>query len=683
MREIKYITQRKQNRLRLISFYIIFILFIDKLSLLFCDGDNILNQPLEDRGNNENNGNKKEKEEENIESTTYIDCSFNPECIYNELKHELILSYDKTESNYLKIETNNSYSFQLTTVYNQIDSLLNHSRSEFSIIDLKECAKKLNKENGREEDADLIILKYENEKQIEVNKKSIQYEIYNPETKEKMDLSVCSDIKIDIYIPIQLNIETKKIYEDLNRKGYNLFDKTNKFYTDICTPFTSKYGTDILLSDRFNDFFIPNQLNCQKYCEYSDYLAGSEYLKCECNVVNEEKIETIEPEKVTAKSILEPFYNTLKYSNYKVLKCHKLVFRKQTLYKNKGSFLSLIYFLGFFITFLIFCFKRFIYITEEINKLFIKEKIEKNEDKNNMIKNRKKLKNKKINVYKSKKIKNIKLRNKKKLKNKNISNNDKFIIKSNNLIMNKISEQKENQLDVEKQEILSDYSNYELNDLDYESAIKYDNRNFFQIYFYYLKREHIIFFTFFNCNDFNIFSIKLSKFFLAICTDMAFNVFFFSDKSMHTVYIDKGEHDFIEQLAQMIYSTIVSQILQVFINYLTMTDITYYSIKELIKDKHINRNEILSTMRCLKFKIIIFFIFAFNLFLFFWYLITTFCSVYENTQIIFIIDSISSFAIELIYPFGLYLIPVCLRIISLKSKNIKFIYKLSDKIPFF
>ena len=63
---------------------------------------------------------------------------------------------------------------------------------------------------------------------------------------------------------------------------------------------------------------------------------------------------------------------------------------------------------------------------------------------------------------------------------------------------------------------------------------------------------------------------------------MAFNVFFFSDESMHNIYNSGGEHDFIGQLAQMIYSTIIGQLLQILINYLTMTDIQYYKIKVLI-----------------------------------------------------------------------------------------------------
>ena len=222
-----------------------------------------------------------------------------------------------------------------------------------------------------------------------------------------------------------------------------------------------------------------------------------------------------------------------------------------------------------------------------------------------------------------------------------------------------------------------------MNDLEYLDAIELDNRNFLRIYFYYLKREHIIFFTFFNLNDYNLFSIKLSKFFLAICTDMAFNVFFFSDESMHNVYTSGGEHDFIGQLAQMIYSTIIGQLLQIFISYLTMTDIQYFKLKELLKEKKLNKKQNILIMKIIKYKIIIFYSFTFLLFMFFWYLISAFCAVYENTQIIFITDSLTSFAMELLYPFILYLIPAGLRLLSLRRKNLKFVYCLSDKIPLF
>ena len=233
-----------------------------------------------------------------------------------------------------------------------------------------------------------------------------------------------------------------------------------------------------------------------------------------------------------------------------------------------------------------------------------------------------------------------------------------------------------------KNEVLSDY---EFNNLEYLIALELDNRKFFRVYWSLLKREHNIIFTFFAWNDYNIFSIKLSKLFFLICTDMAFNVFFFSDESMHNLFESGGEYNFLDQFVQMIYSTIVSQVLQVFLNFLTMTDIHYYQIKEM-KNADINKSNVLSIVNCIKYKIIAFYVFTFLVFLFYWYLIASFCSVYENTQIIFITDSICSFLLGLVYPFAIYFIPTGLRFWSLKAKekkNLKIIYWLSDLIPFF
>ena len=244
------------------------------------------------------------------------------------------------------------------------------------------------------------------------------------------------------------------------------------------------------------------------------------------------------------------------------------------------------------------------------------------------------------------------------------------------------------QLIVEKKEELKTYENlsdYEYNGLEYIIALEIDNRRFLRVYWSLLKREHTIIFTFFAWNDFNIFSIKLSKFFFLICTDMVLNVFFFSDESMHNIYESEGSFDFFDQLAQMIYTTIVSQVLQIFLNYLTMTDIHYYNIKSLKKDV-INKSRVLGIINCIKYKIIAFYVFTFLLFLFYWYTVAAFCAVYHNTQIIFITDSILSFIIGLAYPFILYFIPTGLRFLSLRAKekkNLKIVYKLSDIIPFF
>ena len=55
--------------------------------------------------------------------------------------------------------------------------------------------------------------------------------------------------------------------------------------------------------------------------------------------------------------------------------------------------------------------------------------------------------------------------------------------------------------------------------------------------------------------------------------------------------------------------------------------------------------------------------------MFFWYFVSCFCAAYINTQKILINDTLISFAISMIYPFGLYLIPSILRLITLKPNK--------------
>ena len=73
------------------------------------------------------------------------------------------------------------------------------------------------------------------------------------------------------------------------------------------------------------------------------------------------------------------------------------------------------------------------------------------------------------------------------------------------------------------------------------------------------------------------------------------------------------------------------------------------------------------------------------MFIFYWYLITCFCAVYQNTQIAFIKDSLLSFLLDNLIPFALYLIPTLLRIIALKTNKyrLEIFYKFSNIIPFF
>ena len=691
-----------------------------------------------------------------------------------------------------------------------MDSLNGNDDNKYnlSIIDLGKCEKLLKEENDIDEEIQLIVFKFE-KLTSQASEKNVQYEIYAPNTTQKLDLSICQSTSIDLYIPIALSEETQSLYSQLSNQGYDLFNENDSFYQDVCATYTSENGTDVLLSDRQSDFYDTSENTCQANCQYSAYLSDSQYLKCECDVVND-NIDTQEPEKFTGEVIITSFYNVLKYSNLGVLKCYKLVFDLSVLTNNYGSIIVMVYFLPYFICLLVFIFKEITPLKIDVSKLLLKmplsgqnngqhfnnsiihnknkvtndnrnSNLEKNKNKetkqnniklkNNKNENKNKNeinKNKKSNKsnnksnkstksnksnnkdidnkdnknhqkkndtknkktkfkklaspptkrkngqkYTGKESEGIKLYQRKKNKNKSqktfnskldnvsitihktqsLNSKRRFVETRNNDELNyfkkmnvekKTNNKKEKKGNMNKKEE-EKLSDFELNDLEYLEAIELDKRQFGQIYWATLKREHIILFTFFSWNDYNIIYVKIARFIFLIVTDMAMNVIFFTDDSMHKLYLNYGEYDFVQQIPQIIYSTAISQLLEVFLCFLSLTDKYFYEIKSIKNDKH--RNDIIFRIfRCIKIKLIIFFVFTFILFAFYWYFVSAFCAVYQNTQTTYIKDSVSSYLTGLLYPLALYLIPSSLRMLSFfdsKKKRLKIIYKLSDIIPFF
>ena len=240
--------------------------------------------------------------------------------------------------------------------------------------------------------------------------------------------------------------------------------------------------------------------------------------------------------------------------------------------------------------------------------------------------------------------------------------------------------EKEEEKDKEKEEE-KELDDYEYGDLEYEEAVKLDKRNFFRIYFATIRREHIILFTFFSWNDYNLLYIKIARFIFLMATDIAMNVFFFTDESMHKIFLSYGKYDFVQQIPQIVYSTIVSKLLETFLCFLSMTDKYIYEIK----NEKPNTEVIVKILKCINIKLIFFFVSTFLLFPFYWYTVASFCAVYENTSSVFIKDSLSSFALGCIEPFFIYLIPVSLRFLAIRciKVNLKLVYKLSDIIPLF
>ena len=458
-------------------------------------------------------------------------------------------------------------------------------------------------------------------------------------------------------------------------------------------------------------FYNNNYTTCQSNCDYSSFNAEYKFLKCECKVIVDD-IDINNFDKFS-KKIYKNFYDILKNSNYKTLKCYKLVFNLNHLKKNLGSFVVISFFIVYVCFFIVYMIKGITPLQEETIKTVSDKFTDVNivdlrkmlTDKNmdaNKIKGQKIIEfppKKRKSVVKESELKLEKIEKKKSLK-KSKTHKNKRKSKTENKIEYKndnkeeIAETKKDIIeDTDKKrikkkrnskaKIINDNANndntnmddLDLNNLTYEKAIDLDKRSFTQIYWNKLKSKHLFIYTFFSFNDHNLIYIKISRFFFLICTSMAMNVIFFFDSSMHKIYLDYGKYNFIQQIPQIIYSSIVSLIIEILIGILSYTDKNIYEIRQMKEYSSIQLKKILNSI---KLKLIIYFIITFIFFTFYWYLISSFCAVYSNTQIIYLKDFATSFSLGLLYPFAIQLCFAFLRLMTLKksTKARSFIYKI-------
>ena len=140
-----------------------------------------------------------------------------------------------------------------------------------------------------------------------------------------------------------------------------------------------------------------------------------------------------------------------------------------------------------------------------------------------------------------------------------------------------------------------------------------------------------------------------------------------NEDAIHNIYEDEGEFDFIYQIPQIIYSNVISFVINTLIRFLSLSsEDVIDEKKKRIKSKDRNSKKFFKNM---KIKYIFFFIISF-LFLFsFWFYISCFCYVYSNTQIYLLKDTLISFGLSLVSPIYFYFISSILRICSLQEKN--------------
>ena len=153
---------------------------------------------------------------------------------------------------------------------------------------------------------------------------------------------------------------------------------------------------------------------------------------------------------------------------------------------------------------------------------------------------------------------------------------------------------------------------------------------------------------------------------------------------MHNIYVSNGTFDIAYQLPKIIYSSLISMLLNILLKMLALSNDAVLKFKQNKSEVNINEKG-KSLNKLLSIKFVLYFIISFIFLIFFWYYISMFGAIYRNTQFHLLKDTALSFILSLIYPFGIYLIPGFFRLPALADPNKKkeCLYKFSQILQLF
>ena len=634
----------------------------------------------------------------NIDKTIYnnefqIQKEFKISTVQNIIMTEVNLT--KLNDNDIIINNNNNNEkiiYTITSTSNQENH--NKKKNNKTSIHLGDCENKLKEHYNISKNDNLFILKID--AYLDGMKMpKIEYEVYYPlfnQNLSKLNLSICQNTKINISIPVDISI--------------NEIDKYNAssgLYNDLCYTLTEN-GTDKILKDRRNDFAKNNMTVCEENCKFIYYDNEIKKATCSCSV--KEEISLISDIKINSKMIISNFMDTNNFANFELIKCIHLLFKRKNIFKNTANYLIIVILIISIISIFIVTCHDYINIKNTINNLTNTKQDEKdikitqsnqrkrnkyiitninniNADDNNNNNNfgsgikfmNSILNNNNENPKGMININNENIKKIKKKKKKRASGTNNLIRKKRNKFIyvinpiNNISDKK-----TENEDEINSYIDYELNSLEFKEALRIDKRAYTQYYLSLLRTKHLLLFSFYNNKDYNSKVIKIYIFFFNIVTIYTLNAMFYSETIMHRIYVESGKFNFITQIPEMIYSSLLTSVLNTIMKSLGLFQDNIIKIKKCDKKKIEQKK--LNEIKIIKCKILFFFIINYIFLFFYWVYLGCFCAIYQNTQVHLLKEVLSSFATSLITPFLFNIIPGIFRIPSLKKEKSS-LYKFS------
>ena len=529
-----------------------------------------------------------------------------------------------------KVEPNTSYLIKNKNYTLELKQLNEYNEKSTVNLNFSDCEKKL-----RENLPPDTILRIVQINIPPTNEKSlndqVKYKVYNQNNNE-IDLSICNNTKIYVENKIanssKINIE--EILE-LKNKGIDAFNINDDFFNDICMPYSdNKTNNDMILSDRVNDLF-KNYSVCGDGCEYQSFNETKMAFNCICKIKQEMSEESEEG------NFAPPIKSAFFYSNFGVIKCHKLFFSSKGKSENGGFLALTIIILGHIPIFIFYIINRIYpiqnFLKREMENTGYINKNEENENNNKEIIYRKnppkRVKNSELEE--NNENKSIKFKNKNKsIANNHITNNftNDIMITNNvketeNLELNKRNNQKkprgelnrkgitfnttdenyqyENVSEKDKKdkeehlikinsendiEYIPSNSNYYLDNYNYDEAIRYETRSYLRILFIFLMKTEKILYTFVYEQPLELKYLRISIFLFYISTIIFLNAFFYLSNNISDKYHYKGSNLFLFSLTNNMAICVVSAVLALIIIYFFQILIqSTNQIKRLFKDE--------------------------------------------------------------------------------------------------
>ena len=628
------------------------------------------------------------------ECTEYI--SFNEtedlENLNTKVENEIESIYKKTSTVGLVYNIKNS-TMQIYGVNKK--ETPNHDlimRSNLTYIDLSYCIDKLYKDNNLDDDADIVIVKYDiGDATDSTTINPVEFKLFNSENGEEIsNLNGCKDNSIVISYPLSSilnnfpteseskklrNIEEKEVINlnlrqkflkgkelNLENEEIDSFNIENKLYTDKCYPLKIN-GIDLILEDRVA-YLYPEFTFCESNCVYNRTDFNLERIFCNCSpkdAFNLERQFVSQNTPVDAEKVK----NNQKGS---LLKC---LFKVSNIAHNFGFFYGLIFILveiGLMILTLIYSYKMLYVLIERkfnLNKNCIdldnvendkiSDKIYKNKKKEEIIKTTERVlqedgnppkRNYKYNAndYNKKKDTKKVFEDKKKNKNKTDAVNTEKIEKL------KIEENKDDKIYVsnsqnesyEKSEVsterdIDDENIFDLIEaeekllrVDYDNALKNNKSEILITILTEIIDKIYLIKSIWLLQKYELFSLYFSLYLLWHMLLLSFLSLFYNNSTIHKIWIRDSYPDLSYYLSFGFVSGIIS-----FIIYKALSFLINYNYK-LDEIKNIPKEQTEQLYNKFKFwnkiKLIAYYIVEFALLIIFFLYLISFCGVYTGTQ---------------------------------------------------